>query len=895
MVGKASRLPTTTDALRNRRKGENDMFGLNRIRNTTKTIQAPPRSGVPSQGSSSSSAGTGLQTAGDTMVGAIAFFPVDADIVNDEINIGPTGNSPSDFSTYIRLVPEGGVDDFLKTILNASFAGQLLYLQGAENLTVEITGATSSNGGNIITDSDLFLRGTEILTLIFDPSANTGDPSVNGAWRIIDGGSGDLESTALLTLSTDQLVDGVIDFDSNLIFGENIIDTATAGVFLLRQGIYECEGQMAIQATGGQGAEMLVSWQRSTDEAFTTPISFGTIGTVFTMKSAGDFSALPHGTGIIDARTEDVYVRVLSATIAGTLVAILNGATLATIEQISGGGAGGGGGGTGGSIGDLSDVTISGVTDGEILVFNTATGQWENQGQSASSQTPWVANIDGDGFNLDFNPNATRPNPRIDNLQQLNFSLLQGGTAIPKASIFMNTGSVTPNRDNLEINIVNPLNSFFIKSNSVSVFDYIGETESGSISNTLNARVDFNLHQNDFREVSRIVFAGTDTLLLSDTPQILWDETDDIMKMDCKLDGSFEYSAGGGSFLQMKLGNVVEASQFVGGLMRNVAQINLFPKTTNQLLANGQFSLVNDDVIFFSGNDFRNISDIGTGGQSDRILSPDEATSIIATDGQLQMFVDGISRWVMNAVSLTIDRNINLGLNSINSVLNILPTSNFSDIGNSTNFFGEFFTDKISFENVANSIVGSPTGMQYNAQANTEHSFEVGGSIKMDIITDRINFRTTTFWNNNDIQGVRDLIMQGTTSRLDMNFGDIIAVDNFTMQGSNSLLNTAGGDIELVGGDIQNPRALNMQTGGGAFINMRGGNIFNVGSIDIEDDLQHESGATLGFFGQTTTGRQVVLNPASTSNNDLFVALNNLINALGTINNFGVGIIDTQN
>jgi len=75
MVGKANRLPTSTDALRNRRKGENDLHGLSRIRNTTKTIQAPQRSGVPSQGSSAPSAGTGLQTSGDSMIGAIAFFP----------------------------------------------------------------------------------------------------------------------------------------------------------------------------------------------------------------------------------------------------------------------------------------------------------------------------------------------------------------------------------------------------------------------------------------------------------------------------------------------------------------------------------------------------------------------------------------------------------------------------------------------------------------------------------------------------------------------------------------------------------------------------------------------------------------------------------------------------
>ncbi len=49
------------------------------------------------------------------------------------------------------------------------------------------------------------------------------------------------------------------------------------------------------------------------------------------------------------------------------------------------------------NISDLGDVNVSGVTNGQILVFNSTTLQWENQDQNA------VTLLVGTGFLTDFN------------------------------------------------------------------------------------------------------------------------------------------------------------------------------------------------------------------------------------------------------------------------------------------------------------------------------------------------------------------------------------------------------------------------------------------------------------------------------------------------------------
>jgi len=66
------------------------------------------------------------------------------------------------------------------------------------------------------------------------------------------------------------------------------------------------------------------------------------------------------------------------------------------------------------------------------------------------------------------------------------------------------------------------------------------------------------------------------------------------------------------------------------------------------------------------------------------------------------------------------------------------------------------------------------------------------------------------------------------------------------------------GDIFFDDGDLQDVRQLNMISSGGGFINMKSGNIFNVGDIDIEDEFRHESGGKVGFFGITPVSVPVI-------------------------------------
>ena len=121
-----------------------------------------------------------LKSAGDQMLGPLAFNPSIAFIESGEIDISQDlGKS---YTSYIYLNPEGAVDDTLDTISGAAFPGQMAIIQNVSNTGV----ITISNAGNIVgNDTEIGLA--ENIVFIFDI---TGPGLPNGSWRIFSGGSG---------------------------------------------------------------------------------------------------------------------------------------------------------------------------------------------------------------------------------------------------------------------------------------------------------------------------------------------------------------------------------------------------------------------------------------------------------------------------------------------------------------------------------------------------------------------------------------------------------------------------------------------------------------------------------------------------------------------------------
>jgi len=704
MVSSSKRLPTTVDALVTNRRIGNDLYGLNRLRNTTRTVQPPPRSGAPSQGSSGSSSGTGLKTVGDSMIGPIAFFPVDASITDDTIDISASGNSPSDFSTNVRLLPEGGVDDDLLTIFGSAFDGQLLYLQGAANLTVTIIEGTAGNGGNILTNGEsVKINGGEIFTLLFDMSADTGDAAVNGAWRIVAGGGGATNLTGNMgtTFGNQQTVPSgqftkVNVFDVNVLEDGVTVDTAnnelvitTAGRYLIGVNISVASsesgtiGQWTLFANGTQLGDGTFLFFDNTDElsgsASTTVLDITNVPVTLDVR-------VDQNKG---SNTEFTY------------------SSLSLYASTMGGGAGSGGGG---SLGGLSDVELSNVQTNDVLTFDG--NDWINSPPSAASQSPWVTDINGDGYNLDFNQNGSRPAPAITNLKNIQLGVWNG-SVFPKGTI-----NVEPDR--FELNVTESTDDFFIKSNSDPILQY------DASQTRWKTFVDFSMSSNTLREVLGITFAGVNVVPAAGVPEIYYaeDATHEEMVFNAKLGGKFQWLLGGVLVPPIMELGFETIDGFTYGNIRNVVRIEL-PNTSVQFpgATDGDIQQVLGDVIIQSGGQARNISNIGSGGGSDRIVSADTNTNVIANNGSVTTQVEGMIRSTLSDTVYTIGVPLNLGTQGIQSVNFITPNNATAIIGNNSNFWEFMYTQNVIFGNTNNKIFGDNGGLDFDVGSGNNFKF----------------------------------------------------------------------------------------------------------------------------------------------------------------------------
>ena len=94
----------------------------------------------------------------------------------------------------------------------------------------------------------------------------------------------------------------------------------------------------------------------------------------------------------------------------------------------------------------------------------------------------------------------------------------------------------------------------------------------------------------------------------------------------------------------------------------------------------------------------------------------------------------------------------------------------------------------------------------------------------------------------------------------------------------------------MSGGDIRDVDDL-VLSGSGSDIICNNGDIQDVDRIDM-GTLEHQ-GALLGFYGASVVSRKTANLPTGTSNNELFIALFNIIQALGNLSGFGYGLVNS--
>ncbi|MCA9828555.1 MAG: hypothetical protein KC444_09270 [Nitrosopumilus sp.] len=191
-----------------------------------------------------SPAGNYLPTAGGSMIGSIAFYPILVELVNDTLDITKIAENDS---TRIIVDAEGvfaTTDDLIK-INGENLPGQLLNIQGIVTQTITIKHLAT--GGNIRTfdGSDVVLSGNQNLWFVFDSVANQ--------WAQVGGAGGGGGSA-----STVYAVDNQGNQSGTVVHS---LSAATRHE-LKFTAIGNCTLSFTNYPSSGTGIDWLVSWKQ---------------------------------------------------------------------------------------------------------------------------------------------------------------------------------------------------------------------------------------------------------------------------------------------------------------------------------------------------------------------------------------------------------------------------------------------------------------------------------------------------------------------------------------------------------------------------------------------------------------------------------------------------------
>ena len=185
MTGKANVKKSVIDDIIKLKRQEAKSFGL--ARQSVSGISSTTvlgSSGMKGSGDINANPDISLKTKGDSMVGPIAYWIKSTTIANGTINVGEADA----YSSRVLVIGQGSVADDLEVILNASFAGQVLFLQPIQAVTLQdftktaaawVT-STSYSVGDVVLDA-----GQRYTCYTAHTSSATTDPSTGATWETV--------------------------------------------------------------------------------------------------------------------------------------------------------------------------------------------------------------------------------------------------------------------------------------------------------------------------------------------------------------------------------------------------------------------------------------------------------------------------------------------------------------------------------------------------------------------------------------------------------------------------------------------------------------------------------------------------------------------------------------
>ena len=166
MTGKASNTKTTVDIIKKQRRDQKKAAGLARQNltgfssgNASSTVRSPVTSGS----SAGSNTGGFVKTGGDTMVGPLAFYFQSKYIASGVLDVSVTTGA---YSSRVVVIGQGAAADDLEVILGAGFAGQILFFQPIQAVTLQsfLKTATAWASGTSYSIGDVILYSSQRYT-----------------------------------------------------------------------------------------------------------------------------------------------------------------------------------------------------------------------------------------------------------------------------------------------------------------------------------------------------------------------------------------------------------------------------------------------------------------------------------------------------------------------------------------------------------------------------------------------------------------------------------------------------------------------------------------------------------------------------------------------------------
>ena len=220
MSSKPTRRKDVLDSIINLKKRQREINGLSR--QNFSGLGSSEFGAVSSTGSSGGSGSNGgnndndhrIKSMGDTMIGPLAFYPIVKIIASGVLDVGADGGYSS---RVIATVQSGSADNIVR-ISNASYSGQILFIQAVNTTPITLKHYTDEGSakGNIFIpgNADHIIGSKEIVLLQWDTinvnPAHAASGTEFGQWTLVSGGGSSGANIELSNLGTTSVNANVI-------------------------------------------------------------------------------------------------------------------------------------------------------------------------------------------------------------------------------------------------------------------------------------------------------------------------------------------------------------------------------------------------------------------------------------------------------------------------------------------------------------------------------------------------------------------------------------------------------------------------------------------------------------------------------------------------------------